>query len=135
MRRYDAHALGVIEQARNGLDATRVRDMVKHLDTPPTDPGAFVCQSFDHGFKRSWRELSPFEVGCRNSTIEAAESVDFLAPLAELLDQQLLRRHFDNDTWSPPQNKGSQFNLNLLVSHQAAGPRWSRSERRDPVGP
>ena len=76
--------------------------MIEHLDTPPTDTGILVGQSFYDGVEGGGRELGFSEVSGRHAAREAAEGLDLKTPLAELLHQDLFRRHRAEDIRAKP---------------------------------
>jgi hypothetical protein len=94
MCRVATHArYGVVEDDRDCLDGTRIGNVIEDLDTPPTDPGILVGQSFYDGAEDGRRKLDAFEVRGRNSTSEPAKGLDLKTPLPELLNQELFWCH------------------------------------------
>jgi hypothetical protein len=84
---------GVIEEARDRLNRTRIGNMIEHLDTPPTDPRILVGEPIHDGVEGGWRQLGASEASGRNGASETAKGLEFLTPLAELLNQDLFRCH------------------------------------------
>jgi hypothetical protein len=87
---------GVVEEASDRFDGTRIGNMIEHLYTPPTDPGVLIGQSFYHGVEGARREFGFLEVGGSNAASESAKGLNLTAPLAELLNQDLFWCHSEN---------------------------------------
>ena len=98
----------IIEQIRDCLNGTRIGDVIEHLDTPPPNPGVRICQPFNDRVKDRFGEFSHFELSGRDPASEATQRLDFLAPLAEFLNEPLLRRHSTTlDPRRPSASSGS----------------------------